>query len=230
MHDVPPTDTPATPATPERSACLRWLASLTALFAVLLALVAARWTPLKSLDGRIARGLHPVAVGHPALTHVNRVLTDWVWDPWTMRALLLAVTLWMLRRRAWRTALWLAVCGVAGSLVQQGMKAAVGRARPRWPDPVDSAHYAAFPSGHAMTAAIVCGALLWLFLRRTAAGPAWRGAAWAVAVASVAGVGFTRVYLGVHWPSDVVGGWLLGGVVLTGAAAVCAPWRAGWRS
>jgi undecaprenyl-diphosphatase len=144
-----------------------------------------------------------------------------------MRALLLAATLWMLWRRAWRAALWLAVCGVVGNAASQGMKAAVGRARPHWPDPVDSAHYAAFPSGHAMTAAIVCGALLWLFLHRTAAGPARRAAAWAVAVVSVVGVGFTRVYLGVHWASDVVGGWLLAGVILTGAAAVCAPWQAG---
>ncbi|WP_405718308.1 phosphatase PAP2 family protein [Streptomyces sp. NBC_01537] len=227
MHDAPLTEAPAASA---RGACLRRLALLTVLFAVLLALVAVRWAPLMSLDRRIARGLHTVAVGHPALTHVNRVFTDWVWDPLTMRALLLAATLWMLRRRAWRAALWLAVCGVVGNVASQGMKAAVGRARPHWPDPVDSARYAAFPSGHAMTAAIVCGALLWLFLHRTAAGPAWRAAAWAVALVSVVGVGFTRVYLGVHWASDVVGGWLLGGVVLTGAAALCAPWQAGWRT
>jgi undecaprenyl-diphosphatase len=227
MPDAPLTISPDATA---RKACLRALALFTALFAVLLALVAGRWGPLISLDGRIARGLHTVATGHPALTHANRVLTDWVWDPLTMRALLLAVTLWMLWRRAWRTALWLAVCGVVGNLAQQGMKSAVGRARPHWPDPVDSARYAAFPSGHAMTAAIVCGALLWLFLRRVPAGPVPRGAAWALAVVSVAGVGFTRVYLGVHWASDVVGGWLLAGVVLTGAAALCAPWRAGWRA
>lgn len=227
MHDAPLTETPA--ASP-RGAWLRWLALLTVLFAVLLALVAVRWGPLMSLDRRIARGLHTVAVGHPALTHVNRVLTDWVWDPLTMRGLLLVATLWMLWRRAWRAALWLAVCGVVGNLASQGMKAAVGRARPHWPDPVDSAGYAAFPSGHAMTAAIVCGAMLWLFLHRTTAGRAWRAAAWAVAVVSVVGVGFTRVYLGVHWASDVVGGWLLGGVVLAGSAALCAPWQAGWRT
>lgn len=227
MHDAPLTEPPAVSA---RGLCLRWLALLTALFAALLALVAVRWAPLMSLDRRIARGLHTVAVGHPSLTHVNRVLTDWVWDPLTMRALLLAATLWMLRRRAWRAALWLAVCGVVGNVASQSMKAAVGRARPHWPDPVDSAGYAAFPSGHALTAAIVCGALLWLFLHRTSAGPAWRAAAWAVAVVSVVGVGFTRVYLGVHWASDVVGGWLLAGVVLAGSAALCAPWQAGWRT
>ncbi|MCW2872019.1 phosphatase PAP2 family protein [Actinacidiphila oryziradicis] len=223
MRRAPVTDRPA-PAHAERRACLRATAVLGALFVLLLVLVAARWGPLMRLDARTAADLHRVAVAHPGWTHVNRVLTDWVWDPLTMRVLLALAVLWALWRRELRTALWLVVCGVAGSVLEQGVKSAVGRARPRWPDPVDSASYAAFPSGHAMTAAVVCGALLWLFLRRTGAGVWWRGAAWALAVVSVVGVGFTRVYLGVHWPSDVVGGWLFGGAVVAGSAAVCSPW------
>lgn len=210
-----------------RTAWLRACALFGVLFVLLLVPVAGRWGPLLSLDGRIARALHPVAVGHPALTRANRVLTDRVWDPVILRALLAAAVLWLLWRRAWRPALWLAVCGLVGNAVQQGMKAVVGRPRPVWPDPVDSARYAAFPSGHAMTAAIVCGCLLWLLLNRTSAGPRWRAAGWTAAAVSVVGVGFTRLYLGVHWASDVVGGWLLAGVVVSGAAALCAPWRAG---
>ncbi len=60
--------------------------------------------------------------------------------------------------------------------------------------------------------------LLWL-LRLHGARPPWRWAAGAVAGVSVVGVGFTRVYLGVHWLSDVVGGWLLGGALVAGAAS-----------
>lgn len=41
----------------------------------------------------------------------------------------------------------------------------------------------------------------------------------AVAAVSVLGVGFTRLYLGVHWPSDVLGGWLLGAALVYGAIA-----------
>lgn len=93
------------------------------------------------------------------------------------------------------------------------MKAAVDRERPRWPDPVDSAHFSAFPSGHAMTAAVSCGLLLWL-LRLYGAGPALWAGAMAVAVVSVIGVAVTRVYLGVHWLTDVVGGTLLGAAVV----------------
>jgi undecaprenyl-diphosphatase len=114
---------------------------------------------------------------------------------------------------------WLAATVALAALVQQSVKAAVGRPRPVWPDPVDSAHYAAFPSGHALTATVVCGLLLWL-LRRGGAGRAlWRTAV-AVAVVSVAGVGVTRVWLGVHWASDVLGGWLFGALLVALAVLV----------
>jgi undecaprenyl-diphosphatase len=74
---------------------------------------------------------------------------------------------------------------------------------------VDSAHFAAFPSGHAMTAAVTCGLALWL-MARFGVGRGPRTAVLAVGAVSVLGVGLTRVYLGVHWASDVLGGWLLG--------------------
>ncbi|MFF8606653.1 phosphatase PAP2 family protein [Streptomyces sp. NPDC015346] len=181
-----------------------------ALAVLLLVLVAVDFQPLLSLDRSVAESLHRSAVAEPGLTHLNRVLSDWVWDPWTMRALITAavVVLWWRRERL--LALWLVGASLAAAAVQQGMKAAVDRNRPSWTDPVDSAHYAAFPSGHALTAALTCALLLWvlaLHWRET-----WRG--WSVlavtAVVSVVGVGWTRVYLGVHWPSDVVAGWLLG--------------------
>ncbi|MZD08728.1 phosphatase PAP2 family protein, partial [Streptomyces sp. SID5785] len=140
--------------------------------------------------------------------------TDWVWDPWTMRVLCAAVVLWLLvRRRAVGLACWVAVTCAVGTLVQQGLKAAVDRPRPVWPDPVDSARYAAYPSGHAMTATVVLGLLLWL-LRRYGAAPATYRAALAAGVVSVLGVGVTRLWLGVHWPTDVLGGWLLGALTV----------------
>lgn len=103
----------------------------------------------------------------------------------------------------------MAATSLLASLFQQALKAVVGRERPRWPDPVDSAQFAAFPSGHAMTAVVTCGLLLWL-LRLYGAGPGLWAAALTVAVVSAVGVAVTRVYLGVHWLTDVVGGALLG--------------------
>ncbi|MGW1500146.1 phosphatase PAP2 family protein [Streptomyces mirabilis] len=204
----PPLRTPA-PRTAAVTAAVLAVPSV-----LLLLLVASSWRPLLALDGDIARTTHRWAVDEPGVTQVFRVLTDWVWDPWTMRALGALVVLRLVwRRSSWWPALWVTAAGVLGTVAQQSLKAAVGRARPVWPDPVDSAHYAAFPSGHAMTATVVCGLLLWL-LRLYGAGRALRRTALALAVVSVVGVGLTRVWLGVHWPSDVLGGWLLGALVV----------------
>jgi undecaprenyl-diphosphatase len=192
---------------------------LAACCVLLLVLVAAEWRPLIELDGDVSRTTHRWAVDEPGLTQACRILTDWVWDPWTMRILCAAVAVWLLvRHAALRTAVWLTAVCTLGTLLQQGIKAAVGRPRPVWPDPVDSAHYAAFPSGHAMTATVVSGVLLWL-LHHYGAGRALRRTALALAVISVTGVGLTRIWLGVHWPSDVVGGWLLGALTVVLAVA-----------
>ncbi|MER7112772.1 phosphatase PAP2 family protein [Streptomyces sp. NPDC000229] len=209
---------PTFPPTPSRSApaVALWSGALTA---VLLVLVSAEWGPLISFDRAVADGLHDSAVRSPAFTGANRILSDWVWDPWTMRALVTAGVVWLWRRGERLLAVWTAAVSALGSAVQQLLKAAVGRDRPRWSDPVDWAHYAAFPSGHAMTAAVTCGLLLWL-LARLGAGPRLRAAALLLGAVSVVGVGLTRLYLGVHWASDVVAGWLLGACVV--AVAVLA--------
>ncbi|MBK3521195.1 phosphatase PAP2 family protein, partial [Streptomyces sp. MBT70] len=60
---------------------------------------------------------------------------------------------------------------------------------------------------------------LWLLRRRGAGRALWRTAV-AAAVVSVAGVGVTRVWLGVHWASDVLGGWLFGALLVALAVLV----------
>ncbi|MCX5379837.1 phosphatase PAP2 family protein [Streptomyces sp. NBC_00091] len=186
------------------------------LAAVLTVLVVSRWGPLVSYDEQLARDLHPYAVTHPGVTHLVRVFSDWIWDPWTMRALAALACLWLWRRGDRSRAVRVGAATLVASGVQQGLKALTGRARPVWPDPVDSAQYAAYPSGHAMTAAVVCGLLLWVLPAKVPRAVA--GAAWAVAAVSVLGVGFTRLYLGVHWFSDVLAGWLLGAALVSLAA------------
>ncbi|MFJ5023855.1 phosphatase PAP2 family protein [Streptomyces goshikiensis] len=196
-----------------RSDRLRWTGVGCALLAAALTLlVAARWGPVVSYDEQLARCLHASAVSRPGVTAATRALSDWAWDPWTMRGLAALACCLLWRRGERGRALRIGVATAVAAAVQRGLKELVGRERPVWPDPVDSAQYAAYPSGHAMTATVVCGLLLWLLPRPApgTAGNRLARTAWALAAVSVAGVGFTRLYLGVHWLSDVVGGWLLG--------------------
>ncbi|MCZ7413217.1 MULTISPECIES: phosphatase PAP2 family protein [unclassified Streptomyces] len=208
-----------------RARTLLWSAgALAAAGTVLLVLVLLGWPPLWNADRELTYRLHETAVSRPGWTRANRLLTDWIWDPVTLRLLAALAVLGLVRRRAWRTAGWLATATLTAFAVQNGLKALTARERPQWPDPVDSARLYAFPSGHAMTATVVCGVLLVVVLRHAPAaglpgGRRLRAAVAAVAVCSVLGVGVTRVYLGVHWPSDVLAGWLFGGAV-TAASAV----------
>ncbi|MGW2210586.1 phosphatase PAP2 family protein [Streptomyces sp. NPDC001781] len=192
-------------------------------FALLLVLVEGQWRPLRDLDRDAANGLHRVAVDHPAWTSTLRVLSNYVWDPLTLRVGVALLTGWLLWRGARRLAAWAAATAVVGGLLGLGVKMLVERARPVLVDPVAHAPGYSFPSGHAMTAttsfAVFLLVLLPMVPRRA------RIACWVVAVLSVVGVGFTRVALGVHWFSDVLGGWLLGLAVVVLTSRAFGAWR-----
>lgn len=74
-----------------------------------------------------------------------------------------------------------------------------------------------FPSGHSFSATVVCGLLLVLALTRMAAPHSYE-AATALAFAALA-VGVSRVYVGAHFPTDVVAGWILGSAAVWVIAA-----------
>ncbi|WP_299539097.1 phosphatase PAP2 family protein [uncultured Streptomyces sp.] len=194
------------------------------LFGLLLLLVESGWPPLHRLDESAATSLHRAALEHPGWTGTLRFLSDRVWDPVTLRVAVALLTGWLLYRRAWRLAAWSAVTAIGGGLTGLLVKAVVERARPVLSDPVAHAPGFSFPSGHAMTATTSFAVLLLVLLpmvRRSL-----RGLCWAVAVVSVLGVGFTRIALGVHWFSDVVGGWILGLAVVALTAWSFEAWRA----
>lgn len=191
--------------------------------AVLLVLIEAGWEPLRELDAGAAVHLNEAVRHHPLLLETTRVLSNWVWDPVTMRLLVAATVGWLLWRRAWRLALWAALTELAAGLTGLLVKVTVARVRPRLPDPVAHAPGFSFPSGHAMTAMASCAILLLVLLpvvpRRA------RPVAWAIAAVTVLGTGLTRIALGVHWVSDVLGGWLLGFALVASTAWAFEAWR-----
>lgn len=192
-------------------------------FGLLLVLVEANWTPLRDIDTGAANKLHRIAVHHHEWTRTLAFVSNWVLSPTTLRTAVALLTLWLLHRRAWRLAAWSAATAGAGALTGLLVKAVVERARPALPNPVAHAPGYSFPSGHAMTAT-TSFAIFLLVLLPVVPRAAHR-LCWTVAVLAVVGVGFTRVALGVHWCSDVIGGWLLGLVVVAATTWAFRLWR-----
>jgi len=124
-----------------------------------------------------------------------------------------ALVLWL---RGWRrTAVLLAIALVLLPLMEAGLKELVDRPRPD-PALVDlraSFSSASFPSGHVTSSAFLYGFLVYLSLVL----PLAVAARWALAAAAAAVFllsGPVNVYLGVHWPSDVLGGYVWGTLLL----------------
>jgi membrane-associated phospholipid phosphatase len=103
---------------------------------------------------------------------------------------------------------------LAGMQAFEIAKRHIARPRPAHGYAVDPTY--AFPSGHATLAVAVCGTLAYVLWReRLLPGTAAIGAGIALPLV----VGFSRVYLGVHWATDVAGGWLAGLIIACLAAA-----------
>ncbi len=148
-------------------------------------------------------------LGPPALERLGVAITH-LGDYWTITTVTGAVIVFLLlwRRQASALLIFSAVAG--GALLNEVLKALFERARPDLIAHIVEVNSLSFPSGHAMSAAtlyLTLGALL----ARTRKSPALRGTIVATAIVITCAVGISRVYLGVHWPSDVLGGWLAGG-------------------
>jgi undecaprenyl-diphosphatase len=115
----------------------------------------------------------------------------------------------------WHRGALLVVLTVAGAaLLNWLLKVTFARARPEaffdYPLPASPS----FPSGHALYAASIFGGLAALLTARLKHGPL-RVAVWAAAVFLIVLVGFSRVYLGVHYPSDVLAGYSIAVIWVT---------------
>jgi undecaprenyl-diphosphatase len=124
----------------------------------------------------------------------------------------------LLARHQRASAIFVVVTAGAGALLNLGLKLIFARARPDLASAIAEARWYSFPSGHAMSSFITFGALAYLVLRQPWPWVA-RSAGLSVAMTMVVLVGLSRVYLGVHWASDIAGGWSAGTVWLISAVA-----------
>lgn len=178
----------------------RFIAAIVALAAVWLAMLL---LGRGALDRNLYESLY---AGHwPALVVVARVFTA-LGEPTVLigAGFLFAVFLWREGRARFALALLLVI--LVGRGLSEVQKYWIARARPDLEPHLVVVKTSSFPSGHATSSMIF---YLTIAIALTA-GTRWQRRAAAAAVLLSLCVGVSRVMLGVHWPSDVVGGWAFG--------------------
>lgn len=123
--------------------------------------------------------------------------------------LIVASSLFLVVSNKRRTALFVMLATVSGAVLSTLLKIGFDRPRPDLIPHLTHAYSTSFPSGHAMVSAVVymtLGALL----AREVSGLWSKVYIMTVAIIITGLVGFSRVYLGVHWPSDIIAGWAAG--------------------
>lgn len=118
----------------------------------------------------------------------------------------LAALAWMLYRRAWRTASYWALATALGTVWVALVKNLTQVPRPQ--ELYTGLSSYSFPSGHSTMSLVIYGLLAFLISRGWPAGRRW--GLMLAAGTLIAAIGISRLYLGAHWLSDVVGGYALG--------------------
>ncbi|HEY1625649.1 MAG TPA: phosphatase PAP2 family protein [Streptosporangiaceae bacterium] len=176
-------------------------------FTILLLLVRLQWAPLESADHGAAAHLNSLVANQATLVKIIKAITylgsnGVLWTVIAAAAVVLAI------RRRWRLTAYLLVTGAGALVLNPVLKSLVGRLRPVVAHPIAYGTGDSFPSGHSLGSIVCYGAILLVFL--PAARGRWRTAFITVIVALVALIGISRLLLGVHYLSDVLGAWALG--------------------
>jgi membrane-associated phospholipid phosphatase len=174
-------------------------------FGLLLGLVAAGWAPLDRLDTTLSERARDYGAAHPDPIEVQRQITDTAQTSVFFGIGLASAVVLLLVTRAYAGAALVAASFVAVPAAWGILHAVLHRPRPA--DGFVAVSSNGFPSGHASNSATI--ALVAVLLIWPRVGRAGKALGVAVAAAFTLAIGTTRVTLLAHWPSDVIGGWLL---------------------
>lgn len=210
-----------------RSPTVAWFAGAAVCILVMIGfglLVSQDRSPLGSFDG-LGRHAEAWSYGHPALINVLQgievafaTIGMCIWT-----AIVVAV---LLARRLVRPAVFAVVVMVTTSLLTTVIKTWFGRTRPAWQVASDRLTSKSFPSGHASSSAALAGVLIVLALGLVTS-VALRQALIALALVMWVVVCLDRVFLGRHFPTDVIAGSFLGVAVVIVATLLIDPVRHG---
>ena len=189
-----------------------------------LVLEVTRHGDLVEFDKALADNLIEIRQATPQITPVLNFVSAlgapvWFW------VLIGGVCVYLWRHERPRLVAFLLTSTLGGSVVNTIVKETIDRPRPSFRDPavIIFQEGKSFPSGHTMSSTIAYGALLLIFLPLIPQ----RRRPWAIAgvVTLVLAIGLSRLGLGVHYVSDVVGGLILGIAWLTASTAAFSLWR-----
>ena len=154
------------------------------------------------LDRSVYQALY--SGGHPALILIGRFFTA-LGDPTVLIIGGFLIGAWLWREGRGRFAVGLLLVVLIGRGLTEAQKYWIARARPDIEPHLVVVKTWSFPSGHATSSMI-----FYLVLALAIAPVGWRRIAAAAAILLSLLIGLSRVMLGVHWPSDVIGGWCFG--------------------
>jgi membrane-associated phospholipid phosphatase len=174
------------------------------------------------VDHEVARTLHAHAT--PGWTDVFTVVT-WLGNLTTLVAVLLVGTIFLARRRYYRDLQFLLLAALGTKVLTEIFKWSFQRDRPFFPDPLATESTYSFPSGHSSMSMAIYGSLAIIVARRVT-NTAARVAIVGGAALLIALIGFSRIYLGVHYLTDVIAGYALAlGWMLVCVLALQLRWR-----
>jgi undecaprenyl-diphosphatase len=189
-------------------------------FATLTALVAAGSPGLLRMDNGSVLAANALVAAHAGLGTAATVLSD-VGSPVAVDVGVGVLVLALLWRRRARAAFYVLLVRLVELAIETLAKSVIDRPRPTVPVVIDHASGSDFPSGHAAGSAALVVSVLVLLLPRVGAGAA--SALVMLGALTCVGVAASRVLLGVHYPSDVVAGLVLGSLCAIAATPLLLP-------
>ena len=157
-----------------------------------------------AFDKDILLFIHQFA--NPVLDNIMVGITR-IGDPHTVVPLTAVVFCLLLWKRRFTEAKFFALNAAGGATLSYFLKLAFSKPRPElWTQPISEITYS-YPSGHALGSMVLYGFLAYLLATFY---PRYAKVVYAIATCLIIGIGFSRLYLGVHWPTDIVGGYGIG--------------------
>jgi membrane-associated phospholipid phosphatase len=162
-----------------------------------------------AFDKTILLWIHSFA--NPTLDRIMHIVTS-LNNPDIVSIVAGVALIMLLWKRCYPEAKIFVIDCAGGVVLSYGLKSVFGKTRPDlWQSAIEEVSFS-YPSGHALGSTVLYGFLAYLFATRF---PRFSGLIYLLAVTLIGAVGLSRLYLGVHWPTDILGGYGIGFLWLT---------------